>query len=46
MKKLTKYTDEPMKFKIVKDFLPQPEKLVFKNAKKLEPRKNIHEDNL
>ena len=30
MKKTTKYTDEPMEFRIVKDFLPPPEKLVFR----------------
>ncbi len=32
MKKKIKYTDEPMgDFKIIKDFLPPPEKLVFKD---------------
>jgi predicted DNA binding CopG/RHH family protein len=30
MKKNTKYTNEPMEFKEVKDFLPSPEHLAFK----------------
>ncbi len=31
MKKKIKYTDEPMEFRIVKDFLPDPEMLALKN---------------
>jgi hypothetical protein len=31
MKKKTKYTDEPMEFRIVKDFLPSPEKLALRS---------------
>lgn len=30
MKKKIKYTDEPMKFEIIDDFLPPPEKLALK----------------
>jgi len=30
MKKKIKYTDEPMKFKAIDDFLPSPEKLALK----------------
>ena len=30
MKKKIKYTDEPMEFEVIKDFLPSPEKLVLK----------------
>lgn len=32
MKKKTKYTDEPMNLEVMDDFLPPPEKLVFKQA--------------
>lgn len=31
MKKKIKYTDEPMEFKIVKDFLPSPEALALRS---------------
>ena len=34
MKKPIKYTDEPMEFKIIKNFLPPPEKLVFREKNK------------
>ena len=34
MKKKIIYTDEPIKSKKIKDFLPSPEELVFKNDKK------------
>ena len=30
MKKRIKYTNEPMKFKVIHDFLPPPERLAFK----------------
>ena len=30
MKKRIKYTDEPMNFEVIDDFLPSPEKLVLK----------------
>jgi hypothetical protein len=33
MKKRTKYTDEPIDFKIVEDFLPSPEQLVRRTRK-------------
>jgi hypothetical protein len=33
MKKNTKYTDEPIEFKEIKDFLPSPEHLAFKEKK-------------
>ena len=33
MKKRTKYTDEPMEFKIIDDFLPSPEQLVRRTRK-------------
>jgi hypothetical protein len=34
MKKKIIYTDEPMSTRIIKDFLPKPEDLVFKEEKK------------
>ncbi len=33
MKKRIKYTDEPIHFKVIDDFLPPPEKLIFKEEK-------------
>jgi len=31
MKKKIKYTDEPMEFEVVKDFLPSPEQIALKS---------------
>ena len=33
MKKRTKYTDEPMEFEIIEDFLPPPQQLVRRTRK-------------
>ena len=33
MKKRTKYTDEPMDFQIIEDFLPPPQELVRRSRK-------------
>ena len=33
MKKNIRYSDEPMNAKVIKDFLPKPEDLVFKEEK-------------
>ena len=33
MKKPTKYTDEPMQFRIIEDFLPSPQQLVRRTRK-------------